>query len=139
MLDKKTRIVIYGVGKEGEKFYDRYCDYLSLDFVIDRDINLFFHDIPVKSLDSVKKGLFEKYYVIVTCRSLIYSQIRIQLEDIGGREYLNFCPHSVFYDTEIKDFYQIVETVKSYSEKLYVYPALPKFYTYELDIKLLNA
>lgn len=45
------KIILYGVGLAGEKFYWAYKNKYQIDYVLDQCNNIFFHNIPVYSFE----------------------------------------------------------------------------------------
>lgn len=63
------KIVLYGIGLEGEKFYWRWKDEYEIVFCIDKFPKKSFHGVPV--YDICKEGITEKirdYFIVVAGR-----------------------------------------------------------------------
>mgnify|MGYP003307744905 CR=1 FL=1 len=89
VLDIMKKIVLYGTGYEGEKFF--YSNYKIVDqiaYCIDAAHEGFFHGIPIVTLEKAEK--IKEYYIYVAAIWETYEKIKRSLEELGLIEYLNF-------------------------------------------------
>ena len=96
------KVVIYGVGLQGEKFYCKYKDEFDILFAIDRESNRLFHGIPVISIEDIcldEAGLIScasigvnkaEVYIYITTGFQAYAEIRTELKNKGMRENIDF-------------------------------------------------
>lgn len=83
------KVILYGTGLEGEKFYCRYKPKLEIVYCLDKRKRNDFHGKSVFTLDEKKEDV-KKYFVVVTVSHIIYKHLKLKLEKIGLREYKDF-------------------------------------------------
>lgn len=83
------KIVLYGIGLEGEKFYARFHKSYEIEYCIDKKSGKFFHGKYVYSLEE-KEGELYKKFIVVTVGENFYAEIRKMLVSKGLIEHRNF-------------------------------------------------
>ncbi len=85
------KIVLYGIGLEGEKFYYRWKDEYEIVFCIDKFPKKTFHGVPV--YDICKKGIADKireYFIVIAGRLPHRNDMEKKLKEIGLKEYEDY-------------------------------------------------
>lgn len=88
-IQHHEKIIIYGTGLEGEKFYCKYAKQYEIVYCLDKRKRGNFHGKKVYSLDEIKTDA-KKYYLVVTVGTLIYHEVRAELQQYGFKEFENF-------------------------------------------------
>lgn len=83
------KVVLYGAGIQGEKWYTKWHNEYEIVYVIDRRCDKLFHGIPVYSLEQKKSELGE-YKIIVAASMKVYHEIALSLIDLGLKENEDF-------------------------------------------------
>jgi hypothetical protein len=86
----KDKMILYGVGLAGEKFFSLYRNKYQFIFAIDKHNNRFFHDMPVYSLEDAKEKIENNYIAIATETRNTYLEIARLLEELGLIEFDDF-------------------------------------------------
>lgn len=89
------KIVLYGTGLEGEKFYCKYSKQFEIVYCIDKRERGKFHGKSVYVLDEIR-AVIEKYYIVVAVRESTYYEVKAELEHHGLKEFDNFAWNSAF-------------------------------------------
>ena len=98
------KIVLYGVGLEGEKFYCKFRNKFDFVYAVDKNCNRLFHGLPVYSFDEVKENL-KNYFVYVAVGSdSSWREIQDTLKKIGLVEFKDFMSIE-FADRELAILY----------------------------------
>jgi len=119
MKNNTIGIVLYGAGKEAERFYDEYKKLVSVAFVIAKETT-FFRGVKSVFLDSCAEELKDRYIIVAT-NKVNYYEIRKELERKGLREFEHFCSGFMFEIAYKKIGNGVFVYIKSFSDKLYVY------------------
>ncbi len=83
------KIILYGTGLEGEKFYCKYsCDF-HIVYCLDQRRRQKFHNKEVFRLEE-KIEEINKYHIMIAAGFPAYKEIRKHLIDIGLKEYRDF-------------------------------------------------
>lgn len=84
------KVVLYGVGLEGEQFYCKYKNTYQFVYAIDRNGNRTFHDLKVYNLEEVKEDL-KNYFIYVAMEDTpSWIEARDTLQNIGLIEFDKF-------------------------------------------------
>lgn len=83
------KIVLYGTGLEGEKFYWRWKDEYEIVFCIDKFHKDTFHGIPVYDISKVKDKLAE-YFIVIAGRLPHCIDMEKNLKEMGLSEFINY-------------------------------------------------
>jgi hypothetical protein len=96
MEPKKEELVLYGCGRQAEKFIRAYPD-TTIEYCLDDTLHgRKFYDWPIyKPLDRVE-DLRTKYTVVFTDNTSVYGRISREFQRAGLREFEHFIPHSLF-------------------------------------------
>lgn len=84
------KVILYGAGLAGEKFYWAYRKKYEIEYVLDRCCNRMFHNIPVYSFEEKKKDLYGHFVIVATDKENIYYEISGILRSIGMIELRDF-------------------------------------------------
>lgn len=84
------KVILYGAGLAGEKFYWAYRKKYEIEYVLDRCCNRMFHNIPVYSFEEKKKDLYGHFVIAATDKENIYYEISGILRSIGMIELRDF-------------------------------------------------
>ncbi len=89
---KMKKIVLYGTGFAGEKFYCAYKKRYEIVYAIDQKNDKYFHGIPVYSLEE-KRNYLKDYFIIVATETVfVYDEISCLLKECGLVEFENYEP-----------------------------------------------
>lgn len=94
-IQHHDKIILYGTGLEGEKFYCKYSKQYEIMYCLDKRKRGDFHGKRVYSLDEIKTEA-KKYYLVVTVGILIYHEVRAELEQCGFSEFDDFVWEGAF-------------------------------------------
>lgn len=83
------KIILYGTGLEGEKFYCKYSRQYEIVYCLDKRKRGEFHGKRVYSLDEIEVDA-EKYFIVVTVGASVYREVKSELVQNGYREFDNF-------------------------------------------------
>ena len=84
------KVVLYGVGCEGEKFYCKYKEQYEFVYAVDKNSGRFFHNMPVYSFEEVKDDLNNYFTYVAVGSEKSWKEVRAAFEGIGLAEYKNF-------------------------------------------------
>lgn len=90
------KIVLYGTGLEGEKFYSRISNPNGISYCIDKRNHRYFHNKYVYSLDE-KIDELKECYTVIAATYQTFLEIRDTLIENGLNEFLDFI-HSELYE-----------------------------------------
>ena len=98
------KLILYGTGLEGEKFYswsEKLCD---IAYCIDKRNNRSFHGKPVYSLEEKELEL-KNFFIIVAAQYNIYKEIRDDLVRRGLIEFKNFTYYILYGGAKLAIIY----------------------------------
>ena len=85
----KRKIVLYGTGMEGEKFYCKWHEFYEIVFCIDQRHGRTFHGLPVYDISEVQTSLGD-YLVVIAGKEPFRYEMENRLKKIGLLEYKNY-------------------------------------------------
>lgn len=88
-IQHHDKIVLYGTGLEGEKFYCRYSKQYDIVYCLDKRRRTNFHGKRVYSLDEIEIDA-KKYFLVVAVGALLYHEVKVELEQYGFKEFEDF-------------------------------------------------
>lgn len=114
------KIVIYGCGTEGEKFYNKFNKEYNILFAIDKKKQIQFHDLDIYTLqESIPK--LQQHYIVVSMIRRNYNEVKKELENIGLKEFRDFCSCEILNQFHQNYGVSCIDRIKEYDGKLYVY------------------
>lgn len=130
MVTVPEKIVLYGTGLEGEKFYCLHHKSYEIMYCLDKRKRDDFHNKKVYTLEEMKEYV-NGAYIIVAAKFPVYEEIKKELETYGFEEYKDFL-HSdavgkkivfVYGNCHIREVLRYLnrnyEFAKSYYSRLY--------------------
>lgn len=87
------KIVVYGFGRVAQRNIGKLYKDFQIQYIVDNDIQLrnsCFKGIKIKSFDDVKDEII-KYKIIVATSSYAYDSIKKGLNEIGLKEFKDYC------------------------------------------------
>lgn len=88
-MNRKKKIVLYGTGLEGEKFYCKNRDCFEIEYCVDRNCHRYFHGSWVYGIDEVKAQI-KNSFVIIAAMPKTYIIIEEILKKIGMQEFRDY-------------------------------------------------
>lgn len=89
MISVPDKVVLYGTGLEGEKFYCKHNRDFDIVYCLDQRKRERFHGIDVYQIEQ-KRDQIHRYYIIVSVGIAIYEEIKKLLECYQLEEYRDF-------------------------------------------------
>lgn len=84
------KIVLYGTGYAGEKFYYAYKKRYEIVYAIDCQSEKYFHGIPVYNLEEKRNCIKDYFIIVATETKRMYDEISKLLSGLGGVEFENY-------------------------------------------------
>ena len=136
MFEGKKEIVLYGVGENGEEFWDKYQDSVHLKFCIDKDEKKQrqgFYGYEVISQEQINKEKIGNAQIVVSV--CFYEEIKQILLNKGLREFEDFIPAGlyqkklaiIFGNCYMYYLMQSLRRQKQFSEKYFIYDLQPVY------------
>lgn len=132
----RDRIVLYGAGLAGEKFYYAHGD--KIDYVIDNRRKEIFHGLRVYSLQDRAEDIRGRYVVIAADRDEVFQSIENSLVELGLSEFDDYISAEaygrklalIYGNCHMEIFQKIIDTQpwfarKYYSRRVYVAASEP--------------
>lgn len=85
----RKKIILYGAGLEGEKFYWKYKNKYDIVCAVDKIHDRKFHGIPVYSFEKLKEMKLD-FFIVVAAIGVTYKAIKQGLEEWGRKEFADF-------------------------------------------------
>jgi hypothetical protein len=99
------KMVLYGTGFRGEKFYSANPD-MQFEYCIDtKYAGKHFHDLMVFSFEEKKKEIKDYFVVVAVVQETIYQEIAYLLRDAGLKEFYGFLWDEYMYRRKIALLY----------------------------------
>ncbi len=85
----KEKIVVYGTGIDGERFYYKYKETYEIVFYVDKTGNRKFHGLQVYALNEALEKI-KNYFVVVATARAEYNELKKQWGGVKFVEFKNF-------------------------------------------------